>query len=209
MEQETLIQRYKDYVLGQAKRPASVYRFMQEMEKDEKAFYAHFASFEALEQQLFYSYFENTISRLSASEEYQEYDSLQKILAFFYTWLEVMQADRSLVLFMQQHAHYPLFSLTPSYMASTQEPFEEHMRKLLKVAIDDGQVADRMFVTRYYKQGFWAQARQILRYWLNDHSQDFEKTDAMVEKSLRLAFDIIEPNTLDSGFDLVRFLWRG
>lgn len=209
MDQETLIQRYKDYVLGQAKRPASIYQFMQEMEEEEKTFYAHFASFEALEQQLFYSYFDNTIGRLSASEEYQEYDSLQKILAFFYTWLEVMQADRSLVLFMQRNAAYALFSLTPSFMASTQEPFEEHMRKLLKVAIDDGQVADRMFVTRYYKQGFWVQARQILRYWLNDHSTDFEKTDAMVEKSLRLAFDIIEPNTLDSGFDLVRFLWRG
>jgi len=209
MDKATTIQQYKEYVLSHKQRPASVYTFMQDQGEDEKSFYAHFASFDALEQQLFHSYFENTISRLAGSEEYQEYDSLQKILAFFYTWLEVMQGERSLVKFMNQRANYSLFNLTPTYMATTAEPFQEHIRKLLKSGMDDGQVADRLFVTRYYKQGFWAQARLILQYWLKDNSADFEKTDAMVEKTLRLAFDVIEPNTLDSGFDLIRFLWRG
>lgn len=209
MDQEKLIQAYKNQILGAASRPASIYTFMQDMGEEEKNFYTHFASFEALEQQVFFSYFENTISRLAGSEEYQEYDSLQKILAFFYTWLEVLQSERSLVQFMSQHAHYSLFQLTPSFMATTEEPFQEYVRKLLKSGIDDGQVADRLFVTRYYKQGFWAQARLILQYWLKDNSTDFEKTDVMVEKTLRLAFDVIEPNTLDSGFDLIRFLWRG
>ncbi|MEL7532034.1 MAG: TetR family transcriptional regulator C-terminal domain-containing protein [Bacteroidota bacterium] len=208
MDQSTIIQLYKEYVLSHKKRPSSVYTFMQEQGEEEKSFYLHFASFSALEQQLFYSYFENTISRLAGSEEYQEYDSLQKILAFFYTWLEVMQGERSLVKFMHQKANYSLFQLTPAYMETTVEPFQEHIRKLLKYGMDDGQVADRFFVTRYYKQGFWAQARLILNYWLKDNSPNFEKTDAMVEKTLRLAFDVIEPNTLDSGFDLVRFLWR-
>jgi AcrR family transcriptional regulator len=208
MTAETLIESYKNAVLTQGKRPVSVYIFMKEQEAKEEEFYAHFGSFRSLEAKVFKSYVEETLTRLADSKEYQEYDSPQKVLAFFFTWLEVMQPNRSFVQFIDQHSYTPLFSLTPFYMGEALELIEGHANKVVKDGIDDEEIADRLFITRFYKNGIAMQARSILEFWLKDQSEGFENTDAMVEKSVRFTFNLIQSNSLDSGWDLGKFLWR-
>ena len=46
----------------------------------------------------------------------------------------------------------------------------------------------------------------MVEFTLADDSSGFERTDAYIEKSVRLAFDVIGTQAVDSAFDLFRFL---
>jgi hypothetical protein len=43
---------------------------------------------------------------------------------------------------------------------------------------------------------------------MKDSSPNFEKTDALIEKSVKASFEIIESFPLQSVVDLGKFLWK-
>jgi hypothetical protein len=43
-------------------------------------------------------------------------------------------------------------------------------------------------------------------FWIKDNSKGFEATDAAIEKSVNLGFDLVGPGPLDSIIDFGRFL---
>jgi ubiquinone biosynthesis protein COQ9 len=51
--------------------------------------------------------------------------------------------------------------------------------------------------------------RSVVAFNLKDDSAKFERTDAFIEKSVTLLFDLMGRQVLDSGFDLLRFLLPG
>ena len=55
--------------------------------------------------------------------------------------------------------------------------------------------------------GFWLQALFVLKYWLDDNSNQFEMTDAAIEKAVNLSFQLIKSNTLDSLLDFGKFIF--
>ena len=48
----------------------------------------------------------------------------------------------------------------------------------------------------------------ILKYWKDDGSAGFEKTDMVIEKSVRAVFDVFETTPLESVVDFGKFLWK-
>jgi hypothetical protein len=46
----------------------------------------------------------------------------------------------------------------------------------------------------------------VIDFHLRDSSPRYERTDAFIEKSTTVLFDLIGRQVLDSGFDLLRFL---
>jgi len=48
----------------------------------------------------------------------------------------------------------------------------------------------------------------LLVFWKEDESPGFEKTDAAVEKSVNLAFDLIGKGAVDSFIDFAKFLYQ-
>ena len=52
---------YAEYILSEGTRPASVFKFAKDHDKDEADFYAHFPSFEALERSVFRSFVKQTV----------------------------------------------------------------------------------------------------------------------------------------------------
>ena len=51
--------------------------------------------------------------------------------------------------------------------------------------------------------------RSVIDYFVKDTSRGFERTDAYIEKSTALAFDVMQTQAIDSAFDLLRFLAPG
>ena len=94
-----IVSNYMDYVLRHNSKPQSVYRFATDTNFDESLFYNHFASFEALENSIFGQFFTNTIQVLEKSEDYKSYDSRNKLLSFYFTFFEILKANRSYVVF--------------------------------------------------------------------------------------------------------------
>jgi hypothetical protein len=51
------------------------------------------------------------------------------------------------------------------------------------------------------------QALFVLRYWTKDDSNQFEMTDAAIEKAVNLSFQLISTNTIDSLLDFGKFMF--
>ncbi|MEM7654622.1 MAG: TetR family transcriptional regulator C-terminal domain-containing protein [Bacteroidota bacterium] len=197
---------YQNYVLQHGHRPASVRAFAESLDMEERVFYEHFSSFPHIEQALFLRFFEQATERLEGSPEYEAYGTPEKLLALFYTWIEVLTGERSFLVFLQHE--YGSGCGGASYTEGTGEEFRLFVKSILKEGMANGEVADRLFVPRYYRDVFWLEAKGILRFWLRDNSKNFEKTDALIEKTVRFSYDIIRPNTLDSGLDLIKYMWQ-
>ena len=86
--------------------------------------------------------------------------------------------------------------------------FLQWVGEIIEMGLDDRQIADRFVLPKWYNNVLWTQALAILRFWLTDSSAEFARTDALVERSVSFLFDLIEPNALDSGIDLVNFFLK-
>lgn len=194
---------YIETVLRTGRRPASVHAFMQDQGQAEAVFYEAFTSFAHLERSLMTALFQKAVDTLRAAPEYAEYGTREKLLALFFTWTEVMLTQRSLVLFI--HERQPAGLTGQGSLRQVAEAFRETAGEILREGRNTGEVADRWVVSRWYRDACWVQARLIFRFWLADQSPAFERTDAIIEKSVNFLMDLIQPNALDSGVDLLRF----
>jgi hypothetical protein len=61
---------------------------------------------------------------------------------------------------------------------------------------------------RIFSEAAWVQLLFILKFWLDDTSPDFEKTDVAIEKSIAVAFEVFDNNQLETIFDFGKFLWK-
>ena len=54
----------------------------------------------------------------------------------------------------------------------------------------------------------WLQLLTTIKFWLNDTSSSFEKTDIFIEKSVNASFDLIDTTAIQSVIDLGKFLFK-
>jgi Tetracyclin repressor-like, C-terminal domain len=59
-----------------------------------------------------------------------------------------------------------------------------------------------------FSEGAWIQFLFILKFWIDDTSKSFEKTDIIIEKSVNTVVDLLDTKPLESLFDLGKFLWK-
>ena len=57
-----------------------------------------------------------------------------------------------------------------------------------------------------YSEGAWVQMLFLLKFWMDDDSAGFEKTDMAIEKSVNTIFDVFDNTPLDAVFDFGKFL---
>ncbi len=62
--------------------------------------------------------------------------------------------------------------------------------------------------TELFAEATWGQLLLLMKFWVNDHSASFEKTDALIEKSVTVAFEVFDNTRLDTLLDLGKFLWK-
>ena len=206
-QKEKLQQAYLSYVEAHNKRPESVLIFAKSLNLTEAEFYNQYGSWSSLEADMFLGFMKEAIEVLEASKEFSEFSVRERILSFFFTWIGKMQEHRSFVLFIHEQDATPF--LGQGYLKQTKDTFVSFARKLIKAGIESEEIADRWLVSRTYKQALWVQASAIYNYWISDASANFEKTDAFIEKLVNFFFDLIQPNALDSGFDLAKFVLQG
>jgi hypothetical protein len=54
----------------------------------------------------------------------------------------------------------------------------------------------------------WMQMLLVLKFWMDDTSPAFEKTDLFIEKSLNAGFDVINLFNQQNILDLGKFIWK-
>ncbi|MBK1856424.1 hypothetical protein JO972_15745 [Verrucomicrobiaceae bacterium 5K15] len=197
-----ITQAYWHFLLTEGKRPASVYGFTEKLGISEEDFYQQASSFESLESRYWLSLVEETIAVLDSDDDYPEYPAEQKLLAFYYTFIAHAQKHRSrLVEFFPRPGCY-------QSVKAMRQRFVAFASEIITQGLEEGSIADRKKLTEKYPQLMFEQLRSVIEFYRKDHSEEFQDTDAFIEKSVRLGADLSRSGSLDSAIDLGRFLLR-
>lgn len=203
---DALIAIYMDYVLEHEKTPRSVYKFAKDNEMTEQDFYKHFGSFEGLRKAIWDKFFENSLSVMEKAKEYDSFSNREKLLTFFYTFFEVLTANRSYVLYTLNEHGQTLKDLDQL------KNLRKHIRNYAKGLIQDGN-SDKTFQLfkqneMIFSEGVWVQFLFLLKFWMDDNSAAFESTDIAIEKSVNTVFDLFDNTPLERVVDFGKFLWK-
>lgn len=201
-----IIEFYMDYVLTHNEQPKSVYAFAKDNNFEEQKFYEFFGSFNALEQSIFKVFFDNAHAVIEKSEDYINFDARNKLLSFYYTFFEILTANRSYAVYALEHNKNQLRSL--KNLAKLKQRFSNYIEHLNIKTLDLKQEQLERLQNRGLKETAWLQLLVTMKFWLDDTSPSFEKTDLFIEKSVRASFDIIDTTPLKSLIDLGKFLYK-
>jgi hypothetical protein len=197
---------YMDYVLEHEHIPRSVYKFAKNNKFEEKDFYKYFGNFQALRENIWESFFDNALSLMSQNEEVANYGSREKMLAFFFTLFEILTANRSYVLYVLEENEDPLKNL--KQLRGLRRNIKSFAKELIE---DDNDGKSYSFLKRnesIYSEAAWIQFLFLLKFWKDDKSADFEKTDVAIEKSVNTIFDVFDNTPLEKVFDFGKFLYK-
>lgn len=201
-----IISWYMEYVLENNQQPKSVFSFAKENNFEESLFYQYFGSFEAIEKGIFKAFFDNTITPLQKSQDYDSFDARNKLLSFYYTFFENLTANRSYVVYALEGKKNQLKSLQA--LSELKKAFSEYIEDLSIETIDLKEDRLEKIQQRSIKETAWFQLLFTIKFWLDDTSASFEKTDIFIEKSVKASFDLIDTTPLKSIIDLGKFLFK-
>jgi len=206
MTRQDLITVYMEYVLEHEQTPRSVYKFAKEHDMTEAEFYDLFGSFDGLRREIWNTFFSMSMDALKKTEDYEHYSNREKMLSFFFTFFELLTLNRS----------YVLYTLggKQDRMAIMDElkGLRRHVKKFAKELIQDRNDSKSNILLerseRVYSEGAWVQMVFLLKFWMDDDSRGFEKTDMAIEKSVNTIFDVFDNTPLDSVLDFGKFIWK-
>lgn len=203
---EAIKKAYREYLLTQGKKPASVFMLCQQLGISEDEFYNHFGSLDAIERAIWQGYILNTRKRLEADQNFAGFTAREKILTFYFTMAESLKSERSFVLHQLNGWKKP--GTMPTFLKGFKTSFDEWIKGVIAQGIQAGEIAKRPYLDERYHMLFWLHLMFILQFWSHDDSSGFEKTDAAIEKSVNLAFDLIGKGILDNAIDFGKFLYQ-
>ncbi|AXT20339.1 TetR/AcrR family transcriptional regulator [Flavobacteriaceae bacterium AU392] len=201
---EAIITYYIDYVLENGENPSSVYKFSKDHNFEESEFYQFFSSFIAIEKEIFSQFLVNTLSLLEKNEEYTSFDARHKLLSFYFTFFEMLTANRSYVVYVLNKHKNTLKSLAA--LEGLRTHFKTYIDSLDIDKIELKQEKIQKIQEKSIQEGAWIQLLITLKFWLDDTSPSFEKTDIFIEKSINTTFDVINTQPLKSILDLGKFI---
>jgi len=206
VDDNQIISIYMDYVLERNEEPKNVFLFCKEHKIGEADFYTFFGSLDVLKQEIWVKFFENALSTIQKEEAFESYSAKNKLLTVYFTLFEILTLNRSYVLFSLKENQEGLKNL------KTLKLFRTHFKDFIASIITDNEnmVSERISkVTKpVFSEGAWIQFLFLLKFWIDDTSKGFEKTDVLIEKSVNTVVDLLDTKPLESLLDLGKFLWK-
>lgn len=205
-DENEIISLYMDHVLTNDAEPKNVFLFCKHNNIEETDFYVYFGSIEAIKHEIWTKFFTNAKNTLEQDENFITYTNRNKLLSLYFTLFEIFTLNRSYILFTLKEDKNALKSLKQF------KEFRNHFKNFIVDHLESSsseQDAKIQKVTRpIFSEGSWLQFLFILKFWMDDTSKGFEKTDIMIEKSIKASFDLFDATPLESLFDLGKFVWK-
>ena len=197
---------YSTQVLEHEKEPKSVYLFCKKNKIEETDFYKSFASLEDIKESIFSKFFDNAYMLISKEKGFDAQVPKEKLLSFYFTFFEVLLINRSYVLFILSNSGEKMQKL--SSLRRLRNSFKQFASGL----IEQGNTSKQSILTKHpeliFSEGAWLQLLFLLKFWMEDSSPSFEKTDMAIEKSVQTVFELFDNTPLDSVIDFGKFLWN-
>lgn len=197
---------YIDHVLSNDAPPTSVYDFAKKLKITEAEFYNHYASFKAIEKSIWAGLTSRAIEEVKLQEAWNTYTSREKMLSFFYAYIELLKTQRSFVIYSLKKSRSKIS--TPVALTDAKPLFLAFSENVVHSGLESGELANRKYFSEKYKDALWLQLAFIINFWIEDDSNDFEKTDEAIEKGVQVAFDLFQRSAIDNLFEYGKFLVR-
>ncbi|AUC81571.1 TetR family transcriptional regulator C-terminal domain-containing protein [Lacinutrix sp. Bg11-31] len=197
---------YMDYVLEHNHQPKSVSSFTKHNNFEELKFYEFFDSFETVEKHVFKAFHDNTIIALNKSVDYSGFEPRNKLLSYYYTFFENLTANRSYVVYALHKQNNSLKSYKS--LAKLKSSFSHYIQDLGIELIDVKEDRLEKIQNRGLKETAWLQLLLTMKYWMDDDSPSFGKTDIFIEKSVNTSFDALNIAPLKSLIDFGKFIFK-
>ena len=198
---ETLLKYYMDYRMSKGSGDLSVYDFCKEKNIDEAAFYKHFGSLKPLSRYIYRFMHDRTMELLVEDEAFQTYESKEKLLAYYYTLFELFTANRSYILM-------DLNMKSLQNLNDLKTGFQQFIGTLNLEPYDIKQNRIEKLQSQAIGESFYSQLLMTLKFWMDDESASFEKTDLYIEKSVQASFQVLDTLNLDRVLDFGKFLFK-
>ncbi|RZJ65277.1 MAG: TetR/AcrR family transcriptional regulator [Flavobacterium sp.] len=206
MDDDKIISLYMNDVLEHNGQAANVYIFCKRNHIEETQFYMFFNSFGSLRQEVWVRFFENAQTMLSKSPDYASYTDKDKLLALYFTIFEILTLNRTYVSWSLRDNKQGLKNLQDLKLFRNR--FRDFVEVLLKENKPERLRKVRNVTEPVLSEGAWVQFLFILKFWLDDTSKGFEKTDIIIEKSVNTVVSLLDTKPLENLIDLGKFLWK-
>lgn len=187
-------------------KPKSVFHFAKENGFTEAEFYTFFGGLESVEKEVFSQFLTKTIELLEKDKDYEYYDMKSKMLSFYFTFFELLTANRSYVVLSLKENRNMLKGLMQ--LSGLRNGFKEFVSSIIS---DDYRLKQERFQDiqeKALQESGWIQLLMAMKFWLDDTSAAFEKTDIYIEKSVKASFELMNTAPLESLIDFGKFLFK-
>lgn len=203
---DKIVSMYMNYVLDHSEKPKSVYHFTKLNDFTETEFYAFFGTIESIEKEIFKMFIEKTVELLHKNKEYEMYDMKSKMLSFYFTFFEILTANRSYVVLVLKEHNNQLKKLMQ--LSGLRNSFKNFLTEIISDDFRTQQEKLQNFQEKTFQETSWIQLLLTLKFWLDDSSPSFEKTDIYIEKSVKVTFELMNIAPIDSLIDFGKFIFK-
>lgn len=203
---DKIVSMYMNYTLENNDKPKSVYNFTKLNNFSEAEFYNFFGTMESVEKEIFKMFLEKTVELLQKDQDYETYDMKSKMLSFYFTFFELLSANRSYVTMSLKQHHNELKNLMQ--LSSLRNSFKNYVAGIISDEYRIKQEKFQNFQEKAIQETSWIQLLLTLKFWLEDSSPAFEKTDLYIEKSIKATFELMNITPIDSLIDFGKFLFK-
>ena len=211
ISRENILELYSNYVLRNNRKPLNVFTFCDDHEISESDFYFYYANFDQLEADYLKYFLEQTLLLISAEESYIMETPKNKLLSFYFTFFEQLTLNRTLVIYLLGQQKNNLQNFRKLWTLKAE--FLKFIKSLgLAEPMLGSSSESKMKLERIKNKGieefYWGQFLATLKFWLDDTSSNFEKTDIFIEKSVDTGMDLLDIKPFKKLVDLGKFLFN-
>ena len=206
IDDNQIISFYMNDVLEHNEEPRNAYSFCKKHGIEESDFYSFFGSFDSVKKAIWIKFFENALVTIKKEAAFEKYSDKNKLLTLYFTLFELLTLNRSYVLFSLKENKEGLKNL------KNLKGFRTHFKQFIVTIIQSDSSNSNEKLSKVtepvFSEGAWLQFLFLLKFWMDDTSKGFEKTDVLIEKSVNTVVDLLNTKPLESLFDLGKFLWK-
>lgn len=206
IDDNQLIELYMNQVLQNNAEPKNVFVFCQENKIVESEFYAFYGSIEALKKDIWVKFFENVKNTIENDQNYVSYSNKNKLLTLYFSLFEILTLNRSYVVFAVKEEKSMLKNL--QQLSELRKHFKHFITDIADTQTTEEDFKVNKIAKPLYVEGAWVEFLFLMKFWLDDTSKGFEKTDIMIEKAVKATFDVLNTTPIDSLIDLGKFVWK-
>ncbi|WP_374506505.1 TetR family transcriptional regulator C-terminal domain-containing protein [Flavobacterium sp.] len=206
LTKDKIVSMFMQDTLENNEKPKSVYHFAKANGLTEAEFYNFFGSIEGIEKEIFILFLEKTLTLLEKDKDYEYYDMKSKMLSFYFTFFELLTANRSYVVLSLKENKNPLQGLMQ--LSGLRNGFKDFVSGIISDEYRLKQEKFQQIQEKALQESAWFQLLMTLKFWLDDSSASFEKTDLFIEKSVKASFELMNTTPLESLIDFGKFLFK-